>query len=173
VNAASGAPIGLAEAPLESYDVEVADGVVYVAAPNALKTAGLFSGIPGRTLDRVIQIARTRILDEGTVLYRVGDPAEELYVLESGRVNCVFGTDDRTSPVDDLISKGEVFGWSALLEGRPRRLAAASCLERSSLLSLSRKQLLKVLEADPAAGFAVMRRLPGLIAQRFTASGAR
>lgn len=169
----SGAPIGLAEAPLEYYEVKVEDGSVYIVPPNALKMAELFAGIFDETLDRIIAIARSESFEEGTTLYNVGDPVEDLYVLESGRVNFVIGREDRTTPAGFMLRKGEVFGWAALLENQPYRIAAASCLEKSVLLRINGRDVLKVLEADPASGFLVMRRLSALVTRYLAASGAK
>lgn len=168
----TGAPIGLAEAPLEYYEVKTEGGNLYIVPPSALKMAELFSGISEATLDRIIGIANSETFDAGTTLYKVGDPAEDLYVLESGRVNFVIGREERTTPAGFALRKGEVFGWNALLEQYPHRIAAATCLEKSSLLRINGKQMLQVLEDDPAAGFVVMRRLSSLINRYLAASGA-
>jgi toluene monooxygenase system ferredoxin subunit len=71
-----------------------------------------------------------------------------------------------------MLNKGEVFGWAALLEGTPARIASARALENSVVLRINGKRALKLLESDPAAGYLVMRRLAGLVA-RFLAAGAR
>src|ERR1700687_1163394 len=41
----TGGPLGLAEAPLEYYDVKVEDGSIYIVAQSALNAAELFIGI--------------------------------------------------------------------------------------------------------------------------------
>src|SRR5439155_26992240 len=99
------------------------------------------------------------------MLYRPGDQAEDFFVLESGRVGCLIGRGERTAPGGFMRKKGEVFGWAALLDGYPNRIASARCLERSSLLRISGKAALAGLEKGPAAGFVVMRRLSALIAR--------
>ena len=67
----------------------------------------------------------------------------------------------------------ELFGWAALLEGQPQRIASARCLERSELLRINGESALRALEGEPAAGFAVMRRLAALIARYLASSGAK
>lgn len=168
----TGTPIGLAEAPLEFYDVRVEDGAIYILPPSALKMAELFFGVSERVFQELTLLARSEVFDAGTVLYRVGDPVEDLYVLESGRVEFVIGRDDRVHPAGFMLRKGEVFGWAALLENQPYRIAKATCLEKSSLLRMNGREVLKVLESDPASGFLVMRRLGSLISRYFTPPGA-
>jgi toluene monooxygenase system ferredoxin subunit len=169
----TGGPIGLAEAPLEYYDVKVEDGSIYIVSPSALRLAELFAGISEATLERLIGIASSETLDAGATLYNVGDPADDVYVLESGRINFVIGREDRTTAAGFALRKGEVFGWNALLEHYPHRIAAASCLEKSTLLKINGKTMLQVLESDPGAGFLVMRRLSSLINRYLASSGAK
>jgi toluene monooxygenase system ferredoxin subunit len=169
----TGAPIGLAEAALEYFEVKADDGNIYVVSPSALKLAELFAGISETTLDKIIGIANSETFDAGATLYKVGDPAEDVYVLESGRVNFVIGREDRTTAAGFALRKGEVFGWNALLEQYPYRIAAATCLEKSSLLKINGREMLDVLDSDPVAGFVVMRRLSSLINRYLAASGAK
>src|SRR5512140_819638 len=78
----TGAPIGLAEAPLEFFQVKVDAGNVYVETPNALQVAELFTGVSDATLERINGIAQREQHEAGAKLYGMGDPAEHFYVLE-------------------------------------------------------------------------------------------
>jgi toluene monooxygenase system ferredoxin subunit len=169
----SGAPMGLAEAPLECYPVEVDGDAIYMASPGALDVGELFSGIAEKTLAEINALARREEFTQGGTLYNVGDPAEDFFVLESGRVEFLIGRDDRTSPAGFMLRKGEVFGWAALLDSQPSRIAKATCLEHSTLLRINGREALKVLESDPASGYVVMRRLSSLIARYLAPSGAK
>lgn len=169
----TGAPIGLAEAPLEFFQVKVDGGNVYVETPNALQVAELFSGISDATLERINGIAQREQHDAGAKLYGMGDPAEHFYVLESGRVNFAIGRGERTSPAGFALRKGEVFGWNALLEQYPQRIASATCLDNATLLKVNGKETLQILQSDAAAGFNVMRRLASLINRYLAEPGAK
>jgi toluene monooxygenase system ferredoxin subunit len=170
----SGAPLGIAEAPLESYALSVENGAIYIGAqPSALDVGELFHGLDRAILEKLGALARRESFEPGALLYRPGDPADDLFVLDSGRVEFLIGRGDRTAPGGFMLKKGEVFGWAALLDGYPARIASARCLEASSLLRINGKAALRVLESDPAAGFVVMRRLAGLIARYLASSGAR
>jgi toluene monooxygenase system ferredoxin subunit len=169
----SGSPLGLAEMPLDCFKVEVDNDSIYIDTPGALSVAELFAGIREGTLAQINALARREEYQQGGTLYEVGDPADDFYVLESGRVEFLIGRDDRTRPAGFMLRKGEVFGWAALLESQPVRIAKATCLERSTLLRVNGKRALNVLEADPASGYLVMRRLSSLIARYLASSGAR
>src|SRR5436853_1878981 len=53
----SGAPLGLAEAPLELYDVTVEGDAVYVGSQGAIKVGELFNGIAASTLEALTLLA--------------------------------------------------------------------------------------------------------------------
>lgn len=169
----TGEPMGLAELPLERYGVTVENDAVYVDEPGGLDLGELFSGIAEPTLSRVCALARPEHIDTGGRLYSIGDPAEDFFVLQSGRIEFVIGRDERTSPAGFAVRKGEVCGWAALLDGQPRRIARASCLEPSTVLRINGREMLGVLEGDPASGYTVMRRLASLIARYLAPAGAK
>jgi len=169
----TGAPMGLAEAPLERYDVMVEGGAVYVGSQHALIVGELFAGIAEATLAALTALAKREEYAEGNTLYKPGDPADDFFVLDAGRVEFQIGRDERTSPAGFMLKKGEVFGWAALLENQPTRIATARVLEKSALLRINGRQALKLLESDPASGYIVMRRLSALIARFLAAPGAR
>ena len=169
----TGAPLGIAEASLERYEVTEEDGALYVVPSSPLRQTELFKGVAEGTLEAVVRVARSQTFEEGRVIYKPGDPADDLCVLESGRVQFTIGHDDRTSPAGFSIRVGEVFGWAALLDNQPNRIATATSLERSTVLLINGRELLKVLESDPAAGYLVMRRLASLITHHLTPAGAR
>lgn len=169
----TGAPLGLAEAPLQRYPLTVEGDSLYLGGnASALDVGELFNGIGAATIEALAGFARRETHQPGTLLYRPGDPAEDFYVLDSGRVEFLVGRGDRTAPGGFMLKKGEVFGWAALLDGYPARIASARCLEESSLLRINGKAALRALEGDPAAGFIVMRRLAALIARYLASSGA-
>jgi len=170
----TGAPLGIAEAPLQRYPLAREGDALYLGGEStALDVGELFNGLAGATLEKLIALAKKETHPAGAVLYRPGDPAEDFFVLDTGRVEFLIGRGDRTAPGGFMLKKGEVFGWAALLEGYPARIASARCLEASSVLRISGKNALRVLEGDPVAGFTVMRRLAALIARYLASSGAK
>jgi toluene monooxygenase system ferredoxin subunit len=170
----TGAPQGIAEVPLQRYPlVRDGDSLYLGGEATALDVGELFNGLNSSTLERLVKLAKRETHPAGDVLYRPGDPAEDFFVLDSGRIEFLIGRGDRAAPGGFMLVKGEVFGWAALLEGTPARIASARCLENSSLLRINGRDALRVLEGDPQAGFTVMRRLAALIARYLASSGAK
>jgi toluene monooxygenase system ferredoxin subunit len=170
----TGAPLGLAEAPLQKYSLAVEGDSLYLGgSATALDVGEIFNGIASTTLDALAALAHVESFQPGAMVYRPGDAAEDFFVLDSGRVEFLVGRGERTTPEGFMLKKGEVFGWAALLDGYPVRIASARCLEQSRLLRINGKAALSVLERDCAAGYVVMRRLAALIARYLASSGAR
>ena len=169
----TGAAMGIAEAPLERYDVSVEGDAIYVGAQGALNVGELFTGIGAATLEALARLARREEFAAGQVLYGPGDRADDFFVLESGRIEFLLGRGEHANPAGFMLKKGEVFGWAALLEGHPQRIASARAIEESALLRVNGRQALQLLEADPASGFVVMRRLAEQIARFLAGAGAK
>ena len=135
--------------------------------------AELFADISPDTRDRLEKLTRREEFERGSILYDLGDLTDDLYILESGRVEFELGRDDRTSAAGFILRKGEVFGWAALLEHQPLRIAKAVCVENSTLLRLNGEEAVAVLASDPDSGYLVMRQLATLITKHFTSSGEK
>ena len=167
----TGAAVGLAEAPLERFEIEHEGDDIYVLQSSTLKMSELFKSASDDTIARLDALVRREEHEGQSTLYDVGDPADDLYILESGRVEFVIGREDRTSLAGFMLRKGEVFGWAALLEDHPRRIAKAACMEKSTLLRLNGEEVQRVLADDPASGYLVMRQLSMLITQQLRSQG--
>ncbi|MGH8599695.1 MAG: cyclic nucleotide-binding domain-containing protein, partial [Burkholderiales bacterium] len=168
----NGAPIGLAEAPLQRYPVELEDDSIFVIDPTALDVAELFTDLPQQTLHDVMALAKREEHAAATTLYAEGDPAADFFVLDSGRVEFLVGRGERSSPAGFMLRKGEVFGWNALLENQPRRIAKATCIENSVTLRINGREAIAILERDPASAYRVMRKLSALISRYVSPPGA-
>ena len=169
----TGDAMGQAEAPLERFEIEHEGGDIFVLQSSALKVSMLFKGASDAVIARLDALARREEHDSLATLYDLGDPADDLYILESGRVEFVIGREDRTSLAGFMLRKGEVFGWAALLEDQPRRIAKAACMEKSTLLRLNGEEVLRVLSDEPASGYLVMRQLSMLITKHLRSSGEK
>jgi len=134
---------------------------------DALAKAELFRDLSTESLARVAALSQSQSLEEGDAVYTLGDDAEHLYVLTEGRVRFSLGVGNRPKGSGSIIEPISVFGWAALLEDQPRRLATAACLENSTVLAISGPALLRAFEGDQAAGFQVMRRLATMITRDF------
>lgn len=137
------------------------------AVLEALKGAELFAGIADETLEAIADITVRRNYEEGDSVYQLGDDASEVFLVASGRVRFSLGAGNRPGASASIMTEGQIFGWAALLDDQPRRVATASCLENSSVLVVDGVALLEIFARNTDAGYLVMRRLAGMIARNF------
>ncbi len=138
----------------------------------ALGRAELFKGIDQAILEKIAAVAQLREYEESDVIYELGDDADDVQVLISGRVRFTLGVGNRGQSSGSIMTGRMVFGWAALVDDQPRRVATAACLEDSIVLAVSGSRLMEILEREPEAGFIVMRRLAAMIARNFMDMGA-
>lgn len=131
----------------------------------ALKASSLMGGLSSDTYAALAKIARPIRLEEGDAVYRIGDPARDVFVMAEGRVRFTIGVGNRPDSGGRIFKTGDALGWAALLEDQPRRIATAVCMENSVLIALDETQLASIFEQDPRAGYIVMRRLAQMIAR--------
>ena len=105
------------------------------SAADFLRAVPLFSGVSDAVLAEIADRSRIAHLQAGEVLFREGDPADELYVLQSGRLE-VFTDGFEEEPLRVLL-RGAVVGELALLTESPRS-ASVRARRDSTLLELSR-----------------------------------
>ena len=134
---------------------------------SVLRRTQILAGVSEPTIEKIATLSRAREVDEGDIIYSVGDPARSVYVVGNGRLRFTLGGDGRPAAGGSIIRTGDILGWAALLADQPRRIATVAALEPSSLLEIDGRMLLSVLEEDPRAGFLVMQRLARMITQSF------
>jgi CRP-like cAMP-binding protein len=127
----------------------------------------LFNGIASHIIDEIAELATEETFPLGHALFRKGDVADYLYILEEGAVNIVIQEQGHISfPVNQL---GRVLGWSALVEPN-RYTATAECVKDSKVIKIDGGRLMRILEKHPREGMTIMRRLAGVIATRLVKS---
>ena len=130
----------------------------------------LFNRIPSHIIHEIAKFAQEESYPEEHVLFREGELAEFLYILESGQVAITVQGEERT--VFPVTQTGSVFGWSAIVEPR-RYTATAECVIDTKVVKIDGERLMGLLERHPHEGLIVMRRLAGIIATRLIQSYQR
>ena len=100
---------------------------------------------------------KRRKLKAGTVLFRKGDLARELYMLTRGRIELV--------EIAAELPAGRVFGEIALFAPDRRRTMTARCVEDSEVLAINESTVNQLYYQNPAFGFQMI----GLVADRLSA----
>ena len=85
-----------------------------------------FGDVPGALLARIAALARVARYGAGTRIYSPDDPADDLFIVVSGRVEHVLEPELRPREAVRRVARGGVFGWTGLLLGHAKRLATAT-----------------------------------------------
>jgi len=66
---------------------------------------------------------------QGSLIYFQGDPADKVFIVQSGKVNLVYQDIETGQDVHDLVQPGEFFGVKSALGRYPREENAAAILD--------------------------------------------
>jgi len=143
-----------------------------MALIDTIKSSDLFEGFETHRLKKVSALCRGGSYREGMMIFKEGDEATELYVLTEGSV----ALEMEVRPVPErpaiptaveVVSKGEGFGWSALVEPHVYTLSAR-CMTNCTVLAIKGDMLRRVIADDPGLGYELMKRVARLIALRLS-----
>jgi CRP/FNR family cyclic AMP-dependent transcriptional regulator len=97
--------------------------------------------------------APARSYKAGDVIFREGDPAEELYIVKSGKVEVRLG-----NRVIDTLPELSIFGEMALIDHSPRSATVAAATD-TTVVPVGEKQFLFLVSRTPHFALNVMRVL--------------
>ncbi|BCS30991.1 hypothetical protein TBR22_A01900 [Luteitalea sp. TBR-22] len=128
----------------------------------------LFAGLATSEVDRLVSLGTALTLHPGDVLFRIGDLATHLYVVDQGLVSLTMPMQvdhhDEDVRIDEC-GPGHTVGWSTLVP--PHRFTLnATAPAPAHVLALPREALLAHFAAHPEVGYAVMRNLATVLGQR-------
>jgi CRP/FNR family transcriptional regulator, cyclic AMP receptor protein len=119
----------------------------------AMKHDASFGVLTGNNIE-------ARPVKAGSVIFREGDEAHELFVIKSGQIRIQIGNRTITE-----LSADSVFGEMALIDDEPRS-ATAIAITDVELVAVSEKQFLFLVSQTPYFALKVMR----VLAQRLRAT---
>jgi CRP-like cAMP-binding protein len=142
------------------------------APERALLGLGFFGRLAPAVLERLAGIGRVVDFPQDTRIYTIGDTVDDFYVLAEGAVRFTLGLGKRETAAGDIIRRGEVFGWAAVVEGYSRRIATAYCITACEVVALDGPGLRAFMDDDPLAGYLIMKQLAVLLTSELTAFAA-
>ena len=123
-----------------------------------LDSADLFAALPSDVVAGLQEQATTRRYARNEVVFHQGEGADELFVIDRGRIAIAQRSSDGRESVVAVLEAGEMFGEMALFDDAPRS-ADARALVDSSVLSLRYEPVRAVLRAQPGLLWVVVRLL--------------
>jgi CRP-like cAMP-binding protein len=121
-----------------------------------------FRGLDERARLAMVEHGTRRVVDKGQMVFWQDDPGEAMFVLLEGSVKLVTVSRDGELIELHRHSAPAIFGELALLDGGPRS-ASAEAVERSTLLVVTRPELLRLLRSDDQVAESLLRILGAMV----------
>ena len=137
-----------------------------------LRQARFFAALAPSQFEQVAALARVERFPQDTRIYNLGDPADDFYVLADGMVRFTLGLGKRETSAGEIIRRGDVFGWAALVSGAQKRIATAFCLTPCEVIALDGNELLALMDGDHSLGYSIMKQLSVLLTSELTSFAA-
>jgi CRP-like cAMP-binding protein len=129
----------------------------------------LLNGLSSAEVEQVLEFGTKLIVPSGTSLFRLGDPADRLFLTERGRIRLTLPMRVRDREEDIFVeesSPGQTVGWSALIPPYRFTLTATAALREAEVIALPREALREYFAANPAAGYKIALNLSVVIGHR-------
>lgn len=142
---------------------------------DVLQANYLFKEIGTAQIQKIASISQEKTYQAGQTIFREGDQAKELYILQEGKVLLemrIAPYPERSpspSAVIDVVTEGELFGWSALVPPHIFTLSANTA-DKCQVVTLDGTKIIEMMDADPAMGYEIVKRLSKIIAVRLKRS---
>ena len=128
-----------------------------------------FGDVPGALLARIAALARVARYGAGTRIYSPDDPADDLFIVVSGRVEHVLSPELRPREAVRRVARGGVFGWTGLLLGQYQ--AARHGARRSSrprCCASAPRRWWRCSPPSRSRAARILERFTGMIQREFT-----
>ena len=121
-----------------------------------------FRGLDEGARQTIVEHAGRRVVDKGQMVFWQDDPGEAMFVLLEGSVKLIVCSRDGELIELHRHDAPAIFGELALLDAGPRS-ASAEAVERSTLLVVTRPELLRLLRIDEQVAEALLRTLGAMV----------
>lgn len=132
-------------------------------------THELLNGLSPVEAEQVLELGTKLIVPSGTSLFRLGDPADRLFLIKRGRIRLTLPMQLRGREEDIFVeerSPGQTVGWSALIPPYRFTLTASAPLFEAEVIALSQEALRQYFAANPAVGYKIALNLAVVIGHR-------
>jgi CRP/FNR family transcriptional regulator, cyclic AMP receptor protein len=139
-----------------------------VALLDALVGSTLFRGVSVAQCEAFLPLVRERRARRDEYLFRLGEPAEALYIIRQGTVHLTMPLAMHGTVREVTVQEagpGDTIAWSAFIEPFRFTMSARAGAD-VDLLGLSTRELQAAVEAHPDAGVLIVTNLARVIARR-------
>ncbi len=117
----------------------------------------IFDQLTKVELDAIKSVATRKTFREGELIFAEGDPADNIYFIETGRVSIYIEKFTSREEIQAL-GPGTHFGEMAVLQDDTRN-ASAAALEPTTLLGVASRDFVRFMESNPEAAARIREML--------------
>ena len=128
-----------------------------------------FHGLDERHISTIVGCAKNVRFEEGQVIFREGDQADQFYFIREGRVAIELMIPTRGFTTVQTVSEGDVLGWSWLLPPYRWHFGARTLLPTRALAFAGRCLRAKC-EEDHDLGYEILKRFTHVVSERLDAT---
>lgn len=140
-----------------------------MVSPEALRFFQLFAGQDHYMLKEISMISDEIKLDEGEILFKQGDPAFSLYLIQEGGVSLALEFQKNGSGIHiermGSIGKGEVLGWSSMVNPYIYCFDA-EITRKAKLIKIEAGALRELMDDNPKYGYYFLKKINEIIGDR-------
>ena len=119
-----------------------------------LAQCDLLRHLPAEAIEQILPSVRKRSMNAGDVLFRVGDPADALFIVEGGSVQVLAESPGSEGAAIAELEPGAAFGEMGLLSGG-KRTATIRSVAGAELLEIGQHDFDALIATDPIMARAV------------------
>jgi CRP-like cAMP-binding protein len=135
----------------------------------AITQHAFFQGMKPEHLAVLADGARATQFKAGDVLFREGQPANQFYLIESGKIALEAHEPTNGTILAQTVDAGDVLGWSWLFPPFVWHFQARA-IEPANVITLSGAHLLVAAERNHDFGYELMKRVAQVIIRRLQAT---
>ena len=129
---------------------------------DALAAVRLFELLDKEDIETLAAVIDSIKISAGEILFRVGEPGDSLFIVETGEVELFINDTTGQKIVLTVAERDDFFGDLSMLDNRPRS-ATARALKDTELLVLDRDDLLLLFRKTPDAALSMMAALSAML----------
>jgi len=134
-----------------------------------LRAQPFFQGMKPEHLDIIADSATETTFEPDQVLFHEGEPANKLYLIETGRIALEAHEPANGTALVQTLGVGDVLGWSWLFPPFAWHFRARA-LEPTKAIVLNGAHLLVAAERDHDFGYRLMKRVAQVVIERLQAT---
>jgi CRP-like cAMP-binding protein len=129
-----------------------------------LESNYLFGKLDPNHIDRLASCIVEKSVGRGALIFAKDDPGSSLFAIRKGTAKMTLPSADGHEVVVNLVTKGDIFGEIALLDGGPRT-ADAVAISDCEMFVIERRDFLPLVREEPEIALKLIEILCGRLRQ--------